>query len=133
MAELMRSVRITLPENCWRGIIEFGIPEGEDLHSSLDLIFRAFMPEKYQSIIGDHRNGLLQDTFANLKWLESREVFLSASFVAELNKNLSIDAPDLTIDQALSYLLIRRLEEGIAEIEKKKQARKRNRVASKRR
>ena len=133
MAELMRSVRITLPENCWRGIIEFGIPEGEDLHSSLDLIFRAFMPEKYQSIIGDHRNGLLQDAFAYLKWLESREVFLLSSFVEELSQKLSIDAPDLTVDQALSYLLIKRLEEGIAEIEKKKQARKRAKVISKHR
>ena len=119
MAELMKSIKITLPENYWRGIIKFGIPKGEDLSSSLDIIFRAFLPERYQSIISDYRKGLHQDTFASFNWPESREVFLSASFVAKLNKRLNVDAPGLTADQLLSYLLIKLFEEGLAKITEK--------------
>jgi len=116
MAELMRSVKIMLPENCWRGIVNYGVPAGQDLSEAMEIIFQCFFFKEYTSIISDYKNGLVQVTLAYYEPLEPKEITLSKSFVVNIAKKLSLDAPELTIDQALSYLLIKLLEEGLARI-----------------
>ena len=116
MAEIMRSVKIMLPENYWRGIIEYGLPKGEDLNEAMETIFQCFCFKEYTSIISDYKNGLVQATLAYYEPLEPKEITLSKSFAVNIAKKLSLDAPELTIGQALSYLLIKLLEEGLARI-----------------
>jgi len=116
MAELMRSVKIMLPENCWRGIVNYGVPVGQDLSEAMETIFQCFFFKEYTSIISDYKNGLVQATLAYYQPLESKEITFSEKFASTIYKKLELDASGLTIDQALSYLLIKLFEEGFTRI-----------------
>jgi hypothetical protein len=110
---LYSCVRIGLPRNVWRGIVNYGIEPEDDVNEAMEAVLCTNFFERYDYIISDFKNGILQKTLCELIPLDHRGILLLSDLVRDMRLKLDKDAPKLSIDNALSYLLIRMLQEGL--------------------
>ena len=110
---LYSCVRIGLPGNIWRGVINHGIKPEDDVNWVIEIVLRCNFFERYESIINECKNGIMQKTFDQLGILDYRGIFLSSDLVRDMRINLDEDAPGLYAGDVLSYLLIKILQEGL--------------------
>ncbi|MGB3478551.1 MAG: hypothetical protein WBB67_05270 [bacterium] len=112
---LYSCVRIGLPSNVWRGIVNHAIDTEDDVNETMEIVLCYNFFERYQDIINDHRNGIMRKTFDQLGILDYRGIFLTSDFVRDMRLKLDNDTPEVSLGDALSYLLIKILKEGIRE------------------
>jgi hypothetical protein len=110
---LYSCVRIGLPRNVWRGIINHGIQPEDDVNKAMEAVFCTNFFERYQDIINEYKNGIMQKTLGELTPLDYRGIFLTSDLVRDMRSKLNEDAPTLSIRDALSYLLIKLLQEDL--------------------
>jgi hypothetical protein len=106
-------VRIGLPRNLWRGIVNHGIEPEDDVNEAMEAVLCSNFFEIYDQIVYDYNNGIMQKTFDQLGSLDYRGIFLSSDIVRDMKTRLAQDAMLLSIDDTLSYLLIKMLQEGL--------------------
>jgi hypothetical protein len=110
---LCSCVRIGLPSNLWRGIVNHGIEPEDDVNEAMEAVLCSNFFEIYDQIVYDYNNGIMQKTFDQLGSLDYRGIFLSSDIVRDMKTRLAQDAMLLSIDDTLSYLLIKMLQEGL--------------------
>jgi hypothetical protein len=118
--DLYSCIRIGLPRNVWRGIVNHGIEPEEDVNEAMEILLGYNFFERYQSIINDYKNGTMAKTFCQVGSLDYRGIFLTSDFVRDITLKLDNDVPELSIGDALSYLLIKMFQEGLKRIQKTK-------------
>jgi RNA recognition motif-containing protein len=106
-------VRLKLTRSDWRSITNHGLSPDGDINEAMELIFGVNFFERYQDIINDYKNGIMQKTFNQLGNLDYRGAFLASDLVQDMRFKLDNDAPELSIGDALSYLLIKMFQEGL--------------------
>jgi hypothetical protein len=110
---LYKCIRIGLNRITWHGIANHGVEPEDDINEAMELIFGVNFFEKYRDIVNDYENGIMQKTFNQLGTLDYRGIFLAADLVRDMRFKLDNDAPELSIGDALSYLLIKMFQEGL--------------------
>jgi hypothetical protein len=109
---LYSCVRIGLPRNLWRGIVNHGIEPEDDVNEAMEAVLSYNFFERYQDIIKDYESRAMAITMCQRGVLDYRGIFLSSNLVRDMKSKLDEDTPGLSIDNILSYLLIRILQEG---------------------
>ena len=110
---LYSCVRIGLPRNLWRGIVNHAMDTEDDVNEVMEILLGYNFFERYQSIINDYENRAMAITVCQLGALDYRGIFLTSDIVRDMRYKLDNDAPKLSIGDALSYLLIKILQEGL--------------------
>ncbi|GEM_PF-3915679 len=82
------------------------------IHEVMEYVLGVNFFEKFQDIISNYKNGIMQKTFNQLGPLDYRRIFLASDLVRDMRVKLDNDAPQLSLSDALSYLLIIILREG---------------------
>jgi len=110
---LYTCVRIGLPSNAWRGIMNHGIEPDDDVNEAMEVVLSFNFFERYRDIIKDYESRAMAITMCQLGVLDYRGIFLASDLVRDMGLILDDDLPELSIDNALSYLLIKMLQEGL--------------------
>jgi hypothetical protein len=110
---LYSCVRIGLPRNVWQGIVNHGIDPEDDVNEVMEAVLCTNFFERYEDIISDFKNGIMQRTLGELTPLDHRGIFLTSDLVRDMRLKLDNDTPQLSTGKALSYLLIIILQEGL--------------------
>lgn len=112
-SSLYSCVRIGLPGNLWRGIVNHALEPEDDVNEAMEAVLSSNFFERFKDIINDYNNGIMQKIFNQLRTLDYRGIFLSSDIVRDMKFKLDSDAPELSIDNTLSYLLIKILQEDL--------------------
>jgi len=110
---LFTCVRIGLPRNVWHGIANHGLEPEDDINEAMEIVLGSNFFERYQDIINDFRNGIMQKTFSQLRTMNYRGIFLASDLVRDMRYRLDNDVPQLLIGKAVSYLLIKMFQKGL--------------------
>jgi hypothetical protein len=110
---LYTCIRIGLTRNAWRGIANHGLEPEVDINEVLETVLGHNFFERYHDIINDYKSSIMAKTFCQLGTMDYRGIFLASDIIRDMRVKLDSDAPDLSIGDALSYLLIKILQEGL--------------------